>query len=392
MSFPLNAFSDLGLDASLLVSLLVGIGFGFALERGGFGSAKVLAGIFYFKDWRVLKVMFTAIVVAMLGLYLAEGAGLVVMGQLAYRSTYIYAQVVGGLILGVGFVVAGYCPGTSIVGAVSGKLDAVVVLVGVVLGIGVFEESYALLKDFYLSGYMGEISIATWAGLPQGVVVFAVVLVALAAFWGTERFGPNGKLRDQKSPALLKSAGVAMGAGVLVTIVQLAGPGQSRPIHNAPAQAGAPAPLVATLDLADWLVAGRPGLLPIDVREDRTEAQVPGAMALPVADLTDLRLRPLLSRDGLLVLIDEDGGQRGQLVVASLRASGFDAVLLEGGAQAWGQDILATPDAGGSIDPRAAALRLLVSGKSAFEGAAPPPPPNPGAVPPPRKKKKGGGC
>lgn len=392
MNFPLNAFHDLGLDGSLLVSLLVGLGFGFALERGGFGSSKVLSDIFYFRDWRVLKVMFTAIVTAMLGLFLAEGLGLVMMDQIAFRSTYIYSQVVGGLILGIGFVTAGYCPGTSIVGAVSGKLDAVVVLVGVVLGIGVFEESYALLKDFYLSGYMGEISIATWAGLPQGVVVFAVVLVALAAFWGTERFGPNGKLRDQKNPALLKSAGVAMGAGVLVTIVQLAGPGQSRPIHNAPAQAGVPAPLVATLDLADWLVAGRPGLLPIDVREDRTEAQVPGAMALPVADLTDLRLRPLLSRDGLLVLIDEDGGQRGQLVAASLRASGFDAVLLKGGAQAWGQEILAAPDAGGSIDPRAAALRLLVSGKSAFEGAAPPPPPNPGAAPPPRKKKKGGGC
>ena len=121
MNFPLNAFHNFGIDGTLLISLLIGIGFGFSLERGGFGSSKILSGIFYGRDWRVLKVMFTAIVVAMLGLFLTDGAGFLVMDQVAYRSTYIWSQIVGGLILGVGFVTAGYCPGTSIVGAGSGK-------------------------------------------------------------------------------------------------------------------------------------------------------------------------------------------------------------------------------------------------------------------------------
>lgn len=398
MSFPLNAFADWTRDGTLLISLLVGVGFGFALERGGFGSSKILSGIFYFKDWRVLKVMFTAIVTAMLGLYLVDGAGLLVMDEVAFRSTYLYAQVVGGLILGVGFVVAGYCPGTSIVGAVSGRLDAIVCLAGVVLGIGVFEESYAWLKDFYLAGYMGEVSIAQWSGIPQGVVVLAVVLVALGAFWATERFGPNGRLRPdteasaRRLPGLVRGAGLAMGAGALVAVVQLAGPGQTRPISEVRADevAAGLQPGVDALDLAAWLVEGRDDVLVLDVRAATDDAAVtlPGALALEPEVLVDFRRRPALGPDRVLVVVDEAGAEPATRVVGALRAAGLDAKRLDGGAAAWRDDVLAET----ALDPRAAALRLLVSGQSAFEGAAPPPPPKPGAAPLPRKKKKGGGC
>ncbi|MBC8403658.1 MAG: YeeE/YedE family protein, partial [Planctomycetes bacterium] len=113
MNFPFNAFTEMGIDATLLVSLFIGIGFGFMLEKGGFGSSKVLAGIFYGKDWRVLKVMFTAIVTAMLGLYASQGLGLVNMDLINFRPTFLGGQIVGGLLLGAGFVTAGYCPGTS---------------------------------------------------------------------------------------------------------------------------------------------------------------------------------------------------------------------------------------------------------------------------------------
>lgn len=398
MNFPLNAFHEFGVDGSLLISLLIGIGFGFMLERGGFGSSKILAGIFYGRDWRVLKVMFTAIVVAMLGLYLTDGAGLLVMDQVAFRSTYIWSQIVGGLILGAGFVTAGYCPGTSIVGAVSGKLDAIFTLLGVVLGIGVFEETYAYLKDFYHSGYMGEISLATWAGVPTGVVVLAVVLMALGAFWAVERFGPNGALRPsadappKERPVLLKSAGIALVAGSLVMVVQFAGPGQSKAIL-----AGGPenvlfTPSVDPLDVAGWVVEARPDLTVVDVRKDPSTAGIPGAIEVPAGDVLDYRRRPAFASDRVMVIVDENGGEIAHECVRSLRKAGLDVVYLKGGAEAWQRDVLSDPPAGRELDPRAVSLRMLVSGKSAFDGAAPPPPPKKGAAPPKRKKKKGGGC
>jgi len=398
MNFPLNAFHEFGVDGSLLISLLIGIGFGFMLERGGFGSSKVLAGIFYGRDWRVLKVMFTAIVVAMLGLFLTDGAGLLVMDQVAYRSTYIWSQIVGGLILGVGFVTAGYCPGTSIVGAVSGKLDAIFTLVGVVLGIGVFEETYVYLKDFYYSGYMGELSIAAWAGVPQGLVVLGVVVMALAAFWAVERFGPKGAFRRDPSaakaerPALLKTAGVALVAGSLVMVVQFAGPGQSKAIFARGPENVLFTPKVEALDVAGWVVEARPDLMVVDVRKDPAASGVPGAMEVAAEDLLDYRRRPAFATDRVIVIVDEDGGEIGHECVRSLRASGLDVVLMAGGALAWQRDVLAEPEGDADVDLRAAALRMLVSGKSAFDGAAPPPPPKKGAAPPQRKKKKGGGC
>ena len=70
MNAPLYKFNMFGFDVSLIIAFVIGIGFGFMLERGGFGSARILAAQFYFGNMRVLKVMFTAIVTAMLGVYL----------------------------------------------------------------------------------------------------------------------------------------------------------------------------------------------------------------------------------------------------------------------------------------------------------------------------------
>lgn len=402
MNFPLNAFHGHGLDAALLVSLIIGMGFGFALERGGFGSSKVLAGIFYGRDWRVLKVMFTAIVVAMLGLYFAEGMGLVVMDQIAFRSTYLKSQVVGGLMLGVGFVVAGYCPGTSIVGMVSGKLDAIFALVGVVLGIGVFEETFGLVKGFYNASYMGELSIAAWSGVPQGIVVLGVVLMALGAFWATERFGPGGRLKPDPDPEaapkklasipLVKPAVLTLGLGLLVMGTQLVGPGQERAIL-----AGGPkelhyTPQVQAIDVAGWIVEARPDVSVLDVRRDSNSNPIPGAIPVSVESLLDYRQRPALGSSGVYVVVDETGGELGREVVRSLRSTGLDVVLMRGGAKAWQEQVLVDSAQAPNSDERAQALRLMISGESIFGGTPPPALPKKGIAPPKRKKKKGGGC
>mgnify|MGYP001076582934 CR=1 FL=1 len=115
---------------SLILAFLIGIGFGFFLERAGFGSARKLVSQFYLDDLAVFKVMFTAIVTAMLGVTYLSWIGFLDLELVYLVPTYWIAQVVGGLLLGVGFVVGGYCPGTSVVSTATGKLDGVVFVLG----------------------------------------------------------------------------------------------------------------------------------------------------------------------------------------------------------------------------------------------------------------------
>lgn len=182
MSAPFYENGMFGEGASLLVALLIGIGFGFFLERAGFGSARKLVSQFYLDDLAVFKVMFTAIVTAMLGISVLAWSGVLDLSLIALVPTYWIAQIAGGLLLGVGFVVGGYCPGTGIAAAATGRLDAVVTLLGVLTGAAGFAFAYPALEGLYLAGDMGEQTLPEFFGLPRGVVVAAVLALALAGF------------------------------------------------------------------------------------------------------------------------------------------------------------------------------------------------------------------
>ena len=164
---------------------IVGIGFGFFLERAGFGSARKLCDQFYFRDLSVFKVMFTAIITAMVGLFWLSWIGLVDLSLVYVNPTFILPQTIGGLILGAGFVIGGYCPGTSCVAAATGRTDAFVFLAGIFAGVFVFGEIFPLLSGFYNSTPMGQLTIAQYFNLPYGLVVFLVVLMAIGGFAGS---------------------------------------------------------------------------------------------------------------------------------------------------------------------------------------------------------------
>ncbi len=191
--FKFGLFND---DVSLIVAFVIGIGFGFFLERAGFGGARKLAAQFYLNDLTVFKVMFTAIVTAMVGLYYLSVLGVVDLSLVYVTPTYIIPQTVGGLILGFGFVIGGYCPGTSCVAASTGRTDGMVYLLGVIAGVFIFGESFPLVKDFYNSTDLGSLTFPQLLNLPYGVLVFAVVLMAVGGFvaagWAEKKFGPKG--------------------------------------------------------------------------------------------------------------------------------------------------------------------------------------------------------
>jgi uncharacterized protein len=187
MSAPLLKYGYFGEEASLVIAFLIGIGFGFALERAGFGSARKLISQFYLNDMSVLKVMFTAVVTAMLGVTYLAWIGWLDLSLVYLVPTFWVAQVMGGLVAGVGFAVGGYCPGTSAAAAATGRLDGLFYLLGVAGGSLLFAIAFPLVRGLYLAGQLGPKTLPQVLGVPYGLVVFAVVLMAIGAFAGGTR-------------------------------------------------------------------------------------------------------------------------------------------------------------------------------------------------------------
>jgi len=184
MMTPFYKYGLFGDEISLLVAFLLGLGFGFFLERAGFGSARKLAAQFYLYDMSVFKVMFTAIVTAMLGVTYLGWLGWLDLDLVYLVPTHLGPQIVGGLVLGVGFVVGGYCPGTSVAALATGRLDAVVYALGIFAGTFVYAEVYPTIQGFVNANAMGQVTLPEVFELPWGLVVFAVVVIAVTGFWG----------------------------------------------------------------------------------------------------------------------------------------------------------------------------------------------------------------
>ena len=182
MMTPLFKYGFFGEEFSLLVAFVLGIGFGFCLERAGFGSARKLAAQFYLYDMSVFKVMFTAIVTAMLGVTYLGWIGWLDLSLVYLVPTHLLPQIVGGLVLGVGFVVGGYCPGTSVASLATGRVDGFVYAFGIGAGTLVYAEVFPWIKGFVNSNAMGQVTLPEVFNLPWGLLVFAGVLIAVAGF------------------------------------------------------------------------------------------------------------------------------------------------------------------------------------------------------------------
>jgi hypothetical protein len=165
------------------MALIIGIAFGFALERAGLGSAPKLAGQFYGTDFTVFKVMFSAIVTAMLGAFWLSRLGIIELASVAVPGTWLVPQLAGGLLFGIGFVVAGLCPGTSCVAAATGRGDGVAVMLG--LFTGMLIAGLTLPDNLELTA-RGTVTLPEFFHVPYGVVVAAVVAIALMGFKWTE--------------------------------------------------------------------------------------------------------------------------------------------------------------------------------------------------------------
>jgi hypothetical protein len=186
MMAPFYELGRFGEGTGLVIAVSLGIAFGWFLERGGMGSATKLAGQFYFTDLSVLKLLFSAILTAMLGLFWLSWAGLLDLSRVYVPETFIAPQLVGGVVFGVGFATGGLCPGTSCVAAATGRKDGLALIAGLLTGVLVLGEAFPEIGGFADSTARGSWTLPQAFGLSYGTVVGLVVAAALGAFAGAE--------------------------------------------------------------------------------------------------------------------------------------------------------------------------------------------------------------
>jgi len=178
-----------------LVAIALGFGFGFVLERAGFGSSCKLTAQFRLTDWSVFKVMFSAIVFTAVGLYILEQLGWVQAARMYVPEPYLWAMAAGGALIGVGFAVGGYCPGTSAVGLMTGRLDAVVFFIGLFIGTFAFAGLFAQLDALTTSGEMttGD-RLPQVLGMPEWLLLILLVVAAVGVFFLGDWFERRARL------------------------------------------------------------------------------------------------------------------------------------------------------------------------------------------------------
>ncbi|MEA3461367.1 MAG: YeeE/YedE thiosulfate transporter family protein [Bacteroidota bacterium] len=180
---PLIINDIISQNTNFFLAFLIGIGFGFILESSGFSSSRKLAGVFYGYDTVVLKVFFTAAIVAMLGLLFMSLFNWIDLDMVYVNPTYLWSTIIGGAIMGAGFITGGFCPGTSFCAASIGKIDAMFFIGGMFIGIFIFAEAYPLLETFYKGSFRGTPTLPQALGFKDGVVVLGIIVVALGMFW-----------------------------------------------------------------------------------------------------------------------------------------------------------------------------------------------------------------
>lgn len=385
--FPLVFTSQ---EAYLLTAVGLGFLFGFSLERAGFANARKLAAQFYLYDMTVFKVMFTAILVAMTGVYALAGAGVVDLSRMWINPTFMWAEVIGGFLLGVGFITSGLCPGTSVVSMASGRWDGLVTFAGIGIGTALFAVAvdwFPWLAKLYERG--GEVSVLpALLHLPTPLVVAAVVAMAAAAFVGAEKVEKifaakyaaieSAPRQTPRTPRIKLALAGTLGVVVVASLAFAPAPPDRTPI---------PMTALAPADLADAILAHDPALVILDLRAHAEEAGIPGAYA--VNDSTASTVLASAVPTSRVVVYDETGARH--------RAPGtwprtFAYSYVGGGLAAWRADVL-TPKPPASFDAAARAraarqqqVAAYFSGGSAAAMGAPPAPAAGGG------KKRAGGC
>lgn len=177
--------------SNLVLGLFTGICFGFLLQKGRVAKYQTILGQLLLKDWAVFKIMITAIVTGAVGVYFLVDTGVTNLDIWPFQPA---AMLVGAVLFGIGLAVLGYCPGTGMAGAGEGSRDAMVGVLGMLTGAGIFVASFNALEPVAVAlGDWGKVTIPELLGSSPWPVIAALTALVATALWATSREPEGGR-------------------------------------------------------------------------------------------------------------------------------------------------------------------------------------------------------
>jgi len=272
----------------------------------------------------------------------ATALGLLDFNQIWVNPTYLVPGIIGGLVMGVGFIIGGFCPGTALVGAGTLKLDAIFFVLGTFFGVFLFGESVGLFEDFWNSTYMGRFTLPQLFGVDVGIIVVGVVIMALVVFFGAELLEQRfGNIQRKNAPKWRYGAGATLLvlAGAILVIGQPSTEAKWAFIEADKAPLLTERTVMVTpIEILDNMHRDRLDLRLIDIRSeaDYTAFHLANAEHVPVADLgRHLNDWQVITGKTVIILIGNDE-------TASIEAWKFLTVenvpnvyILAGGVNQW---------------------------------------------------------
>jgi len=337
----------IGNELNFIVALFIGIAFGFILEQAGFSTSKKLVGLFYGYDFTVLRVFFTAGITAMIGVIAFDHWGLIDMSLVYINPTFLWSAIIGGLIMGLGFVLGGFCPGTSICAAAIGKIDAMIFIGGSFLGVMIFAEGYPLFEKLYLSESWGNIRVFESLGMSQSLFAFILTIFAVGAFWVTtfieKKVNGNQKIQFQHKYLYYGLTGFA----ILIAISSFALPDRKEYLINSASDTTASSSLNIKLMTSDELsfriIDEDKSIQIFDLRnkKDYDSLNLPKSHNITLENLFEKDTHKLLSlkqKKNVFIAEEEIDAKKAAILAAKLGYT--DIYVLKGGLKTFRDEIL----------------------------------------------------
>ena len=334
-------------ELNLILAFLIGIAFGFILEGAGFSSSKKLAGVFYGYDFTVLRVFFTAGVTAMVGVVTLSHFGLLDLDLIYINPLFLWSAIVGGAIMGLGFVIGGFCPGTSICASMIGKIDAMAFVIGSMLGIFIFIEGYPLFEGLYKSYNFGIPQVSETFNIPLGLFSFLMIIVAFGSYWGVanieKKLSKDGPVDPTSKRQLTIITVVALVIGLVTATLQPEKELLLNRVSNAEFVTNYDVKTISPDELALRFLSNDKSFQIIDIRDlkDFSTLTLPNAINLSLVEFfskSSDRIFNFVGKTNIIVGANDEESRKGYVLAREL---GIENVIqLKGGFNEFKSEIL----------------------------------------------------